>query len=92
MKVVYLPDGAAKTVSVGKRNLAFKKSSPNNLLITGELSGLAIQAVNTIGQRKIDEKTLEKIQGIVKQEKRADILNNAKLSPAWINKLVMQVL
>jgi hypothetical protein len=92
MKVVYLTDGAARTVTVGKRTIAFKKTSPKNLLIAGELSSLAIQALKTIGQSKIDEKTIEKIQGILKQEKKENILNNAKLSPAWINKLLMQVI
>jgi hypothetical protein len=92
MKVVYLTDGAARTVTVGKRTIAFKKTSPKNLLIAGELSSLAIQALKTIGQNKIDVKTIEKIQGILKQEKKENILNNAKLSPAWINKLLMQVI
>jgi hypothetical protein len=92
MKVVYLTDGAARTVTVGKRTITFKKTSPKNLLIAGELSSLAIQALKTIGQNKIDEKTIEKIQVILKQEKRENILNNAKLSPAWINKLLMQVI
>jgi len=92
MKVVYLTDGAARTVTVGKRTITFKKTSPKNLLISGELCSLAIQALKTIGQNKIDEKTIEKIQVILKQEKKENILNNAKLSPAWINKLLMQVI
>jgi hypothetical protein len=92
MKVVYLTDGAARTVTVGKRTITFKKTSPKNLLISGELCSLAIQALKTIGQNKIDEKTIEKIQVILKQENKENILNNAKLSPAWINKLLMQVI
>lgn len=92
MKVVYLTDGAARTVTVGKRTITFKKTSPKNLLITGELSGLAIQALKTIGQNNMDDKILEKIKNILRQEKKENILKDAKLSPAWINKLVMQVL
>ena len=92
MKVVYLTDGAARTVTVGKRTIAFKKTSPKNLLITGELSGLAIQALKTIGQNNMDDKILEKIKNILRQEKKENILKDAKLSPAWINKLLMQVL
>ena len=92
MKVVFLTDGAARTVTVGKRTIAFKKTSPKNLLITGELSGLAIQALKTIGQNNMDDKILEKIKNILRQEKKENILKDAKLSPAWINKLLMQVL
>lgn len=92
MKVVYLTDGAARTVKVGKRTIAFKKTSPKNLSIKGEISGFAIQALKTIGQNKIDEKIIEKIQAILKNEKKENIINDAKLSPAWINKILMQVI
>jgi hypothetical protein len=92
MKVVYLTDGAARTVKVGKRTITFKKTSPKNLLVKGEISGLAIQALKTIGQNKIDEKTIEKIQAILKNEKKENIINDAKLSPAWINKILMQAI
>jgi hypothetical protein len=92
MKVVYLTDGAARTVIVGKRTITFKKTSPKNLLVKGEISALAIQALKTIGQKKVDEKTIEKIQAILKNEKKENIIHDAKLSPAWINKLLMQVI
>lgn len=92
MKVVYLTDGAARIVKVGKRTITFKKTSPKNLSIKGEISGLAIQALKTIGQKKIDEKIIEKIQAILKNEKKENIINDAKLSPAWINKILMQVI
>ena len=92
MKVVYLTDGAARTVKVGKRTITFKKTSPKNLSIKGEISGLAIQALKTIGQNKVDDKTIEKIQAILKNEKKENIINDAKLSPAWINKILMQAI
>jgi hypothetical protein len=92
MKVVYLTDGAARTVKVGKRTITFKKTSPKNLSVKGEISGLAIQALKTIGQNKVDEKTIEKIQVILKNEKKENIINDAKLSPAWINKILMQAI
>jgi hypothetical protein len=92
MKVVYLTDGAARTVKVGKRTITFKKTSPKNLLVKGEISSFAIQALKTIGQNKIDEKTIEKIQSILKNEKKENIINDAKLSPAWVSKILMQVI
>jgi hypothetical protein len=91
MKVVYLTDGASRTVKVGKRTITFKKTSPKNLSVKGEISGLTIQALKTIGQNKVDEKTLEKIQAILKNEKKENIINDAKLSPAWINKILIKV-
>lgn len=92
MKVVYLTDGAARTVKVGKRTITFKKTSPKNLLAKGEISSLAIQALKTIGQNKVDENTIESIQAILKKETKENIITDAKLSPAWINKILMQAI
>ena len=66
MKIVYLTDGAARTVKVGKRTIRFKKTSPKNLLTQGEISSLVIQALKTIGQKNIDNETIKKIINILK--------------------------
>lgn len=92
MKVVYLTDGAPRTIIVGKRTITFKKTSPKNLMLKGKISGLVIQALKTIGQNKVDIKTLERIQAILKNETKENIINDAKLSPAWINKILMQAI
>ncbi len=92
MKAVYLTDGAARTVKVGKRIITFKKTSPKNLLVKGEISGLVIQALKTIGQKKSDDWTANKLKTILRNEKKENIINDAKLSPAWISKILMQAI
>ena len=92
LKVVYLTDGATRTVKVGKRTITFKKTSPKNLLMKGEISGLAIQALKTISKHKADEKAIQHIQNVLKREKKENIINDAKLSPAWINKILMETI
>ena len=90
MKVVYLTDGAARSIKVGKRTITFKNTSPKNLLAKGEISSLVIQVLKTIGQSKVDDETLLKIQTLLKKEKIENRLNDAKLAPAWINKILIQ--
>ena len=92
MKVVFLTDGAARSIKVGKRTITFKKTSPKNLLPKGEISSLAIQALKTIGQNKLDNDTLKKLQTILEKEMKENILHDAKLAPAWINKIIMQAI
>jgi hypothetical protein len=92
MKVAYLTDGGTRTVKIGKRIIIFKKTSPKNLSVKGEISSLVIQALKTIGQKKVDEQVLEKIQNALKNEKKENIIHDAKLSPAWINKILMKTL
>lgn len=90
MKVVYLTDGATRTVKVGKRTISFKKTSPKNLLTKGEISSLVIQALKTIGQKNIASETIKKIYLILKNEQQENIINDAKLAPAWIHKILKQ--
>jgi len=90
MKVVYLTDGAARSIKVGKRTITFKNTSPKNLLAQGEISSLVIQALKTIGQTNLDDETILKIQMLLKKEKKENILNDAKLAPDWINKILKQ--
>jgi len=89
LKVVFLTDGAARSIKIGKRTITFKKTSPKNLLAKGEISGLAIQALKSIGQDKIEDDVLKKMLTILKKEKKEVILHDAKLAPAWINKILM---
>ena len=89
LKVVFLTDGAARSIKIGKRTITFKKTSPKSLLAKGEMSGLAIQALKSIGQNKIGDDVLIKLLAILKKEKKENILHDAKLSPAWINRILM---
>ncbi len=92
MKVVYLTDGATRSIKVGKRTITFKNTSPKNLLAQGEISSLVIQALKTIGQSKVDDETITKIKNFLEKEKRENIMNDAKLAPAWINKILIQAI
>ena len=89
LQVVFLTDGAARSIKIGKRTITFKKTSPKNLLTKGEISGLAIQALKSIGQHKIEEEVLTRLFNSLKKEKKENILYDAKLAPAWINKILM---
>jgi hypothetical protein len=53
---------------------------------------LVIQALKTIGQLKVDDETISKIKILLKKEKIENIMNDAKLAPAWINKLLIQAI
>ena len=92
MKVVYLTDGGTRNIKVGKRTISFRNTSPKNLFMKGEISSLVIQALKTIGNSKLDDSTLIKIQDILKKEKKENIINDAKLAPAWINKILIQTI
>jgi Family of unknown function (DUF6088) len=89
LKFVFLTDGAARSLKIGNRTITFKKTSPKNLMVKGEISGLVIQALKSIGRDKIEDDVLTRLFTILKKEKKENILHDARLVPAWINKILM---
>jgi len=92
MRVVYLTDGAARKVRVGKQTINFKRTTPKNLAAQGHISSLVIQALKTIGKSKVEESELKKIIAQLKKEKREYILHDSKLAPAWVAAIMKKAL
>jgi len=92
MRVVYLTDGAARKVRVGKQTINFKRTTPKNLAAQGHISSLVIQALKTIGKSKVEESDLKKIIAHLKKEKRENILHDIKLAPAWVAVIMKKAL
>ena len=72
MNVIYLTDGSARKVNIDNRNIVFKRISPKNVATVGEISGLVIQALRTIGKENVREDEIIKIQELLKKENLPD--------------------
>lgn len=62
MNVVYLTDGSARKVQIGKQKIVFKKTSPKNLSAKNQLSNLVIQGLRAIGKENISQSHITKIK------------------------------
>lgn len=92
MKVVYLTDGAARKIQIGKQSITFKKVTPKNVAALGELSRLTIQALRTIGEKNVTQEQIERLQDLLKKEKATLLQHDMKLAPAWIREIIRPVL
>jgi hypothetical protein len=92
LNVVYLTDGAARKVRIGKRAITFKKTTPKNLTAIGDISKLAIQALRAIGKDKVSPDEIEKIQMLLKKEKATHLKRDYLLAPEWIREIIKPVL
>ena len=72
MKIVYLTDGAPRSIKFGKRTIKFKKTTPRNLAAKSKICGLVIQALREIGKDKVSEV----------------VIHDTHLAPAWIGKIL----
>lgn len=90
LKLVFLTDGAPRTISVGKRTIKLKKTTPRNLKTKGKISSMVIQALREIGKDNATEEELKKIMELLQQENQSDLKHDISLSPEWIKKIMKQ--
>ena len=92
MNVVYLSDGAARMVKIGKMVVKFKKTTPRNVSAVGEISRLVIQALRTLGKDNATEDEITHIHKLLKMEKPTRLEHDIRLAPAWIREIMKPVL
>ena len=92
MNVVYLTDGAARNVKVGKMLIKFKKTTPRNVSAVGEISRLVIQALRTLGRENATDEEIAHIQKLLAMEKATRLEHDIRLAPAWIREIMKPVL
>ncbi|NQX82588.1 MAG: hypothetical protein HRT66_11430 [Flavobacteriaceae bacterium] len=88
MNIVFLTDGSARSIVVGKRTIKFKRTTPKNLAVKGEITSLIIQALKEIGKDNVTIEQLEIIKIHLEKEKQENIEHDAKLAPVWISKIM----
>ncbi|MEX2568945.1 MAG: DUF6088 family protein [Cyclobacteriaceae bacterium] len=91
-KVVYLTDGASRLIKVRNQTILFKRTSPKNLSVKGNLSGLVIQALKSIGKDQVSEDQVEKLIRILQEEEELDLKHDKDLAPSWIAKIFDQAI
>ena len=89
---MYLTDGAARKLRIGKRTITFKKTTPKNVAALGEISSLVIQALRTIGKDMATKDELNKIQDLLEKEKYTYLQHDIRLAPEWIRKIMRPAL
>lgn len=92
MKIVYLTDGAPRIIKIGKQSINFKKTSPKNLAVKSEIIMLIIQALKELGQKNTTKETIQKINFYLQKEKSQNMLDDIKLAPAWIVKILLPLI
>lgn len=88
LNLVFLTDGPARTVKVGKRTIKLKRTAPKNLMAKGKISSLVIQALREIGKDKATPEELDKMLKLLKEEDPQALKHDIKLAPEWIRQIM----
>ena len=92
VNLVYLTDGAARKIDLGKRKIVFKKTTPKNLAAIGKISSLVIRALKEIGKDNVTEKEKQIILTQLQKEEKHRLEHDIRLAPEWIRIIMRQAL
>jgi hypothetical protein len=92
MNLVYLTDGTPRRINTGKgKGILFKHTAPKNLAFQNELAMLITFALKEITQERVTQEHLDTLKQLLQQVPKEQIMNDAKLMPAWIKSLIMKL-
>lgn len=92
LRLVYLTDGSPRKINIHNRTVQFKKTTPKNLSLKGEISKLVVQALKEIGKNKATENELNRIQKLLKKEDYKTLKHDIALAPQWIAEIMAKAL
>jgi hypothetical protein len=85
-KIVYLTDGAEKSVEVGKQSIQLRHTTPKNMATAGTPSGLVIQAFRYLGKDGVDATHIDTLRRTLLKKDRAQLWKNRVHAPAWMHR------
>lgn len=91
MRVVFLTDGSSRDVRLGKQTIAFRRTTPRNLATAGRTSGLVIQALRHLGQKHVDNSTIDALQRRLSEKDRNELAKDFRYAPAWIGAIMSKL-
>jgi hypothetical protein len=90
---VFLTDGSPRRIKIGNgKGILFKHTAPKNLAFKSDLAMLITFALKEITQERVTQEHLDRLKYVLQQAPKEHILQDAKLMPAWIKKLILNLL
>ena len=91
-RIVFLTDGPARKVKIGKREIILQQTTPRNMATAGRISGTLIQALRHIGKDQVDDTVIAILRRHVADADHSVLRKDLVHAPAWIAELLLPLL
>lgn len=89
LRLVYVTDGAPRTIQIGNRSIVFRPTTPKKLSTKGKISSLVIQGLEALGQKNVTPEIKHKIESLLTKEEPKAIHEDALIAPSWISNILL---
>ena len=83
-RVVFLTDGATRSVKVGPTEIQLKRTTPRHMAAAGKLSGLLIQAFRSLGPNHVTSQRIARLRKNLPATEREQVTADLALAPEWM--------
>jgi len=84
-KIIFLTDGASRTLKVGAFDVRLKHAAPRNLAAAGRKSGLIIQALRYLGHGNVTLDRIAPVRPLLSKADRRQLAEDIALAPTWMH-------
>ena len=84
-KVVFLTNGPARKVRLGRLVIELRKVAPRHMAAAGRTSGLVIAALRYLGKTNVTTARVERLRQVLSTEDRTRLLADLNHAPAWMH-------
>src|SRR5690606_12969017 len=91
INVIYLTDGATRKITVGKRIITFKKTTPKNLAIKNKILSNVIQGLKELGKNNVEDSAREKIKIALKKIPTKILKEEIVNAPMWVRDEILKL-
>lgn len=90
-RIIFLTDGANRTVQVKNQQIILKRTTPKNMAAAGQISGLVIQALRYLGKDHVNDKIIGILKNRLTKEDKRKLTADLRYAPAWIQTIFRQL-
>ena len=84
MRAVFLTDGRARPVRIGRQQVILKHTTPRQMATAGRVSGTVIQALRWLGQPHVDDRVVAVLRRRSSDRDKAQLRADLRHAPAWV--------
>lgn len=88
---VYITDGQARQIKVGKGGIKFKPTTPKKFGMKGPISSLLIQALEELNLSQITPEMAIRIRELLDKETPENLMEDIKLASAKVNDMLINL-
>jgi len=88
---VYITDGQARQINVGKGGIKFKPTTPKKFGMKGPISSLVIQALEELELSQITPEMSTRIRELLDNETPENLMEDIKLASARVNDMLVSL-